>query len=351
MNRLKLALTATLTTLALTTTACGDDDGTADATTAGDRTTAVEEGAFPVEIEHKYGTTTVTEEPERVVVVGMKEQDDLLALGIVPVATTEWLDDSPGAIYPWAEDRLGDADTPELLNQDDGIPIEQVAAQQPDLIIGLYAGITKTEYDQLSKIAPTVAQPADVPDYGIGWQQQLVTVGESVGRPDAAQQIVDDVEAQIADIAEDHPEFQGKEAIFATPFEGTYVYGSSDPRSRLLTDIGFELPSDIDDVVGTKDFGANISAEKIDFVDTDALVWLTDSFGSKDDVLGNELYSALPVHEQGRDIFVGDSIPEYGFSISFVTALSIPYTLERLVPQLSAAVDGDTATEVPTPED
>ena len=350
MSRLIAGLTAPIV-LAFVLAACGEEaESDAAAPTGAGGASAAEQGALPVEIEHTYGSTTVEEEPERIVVVGMKEQDDLLALGIVPVATTEWLDDTPGAIYPWAEEELGDADTPELLNQDDGIPIEKVAAQSPDLIIGLYAGITKTEYDQLSQIAPTIAQPGDVPDYGIGWQQQMLTVGKAVGRPDAAQKIVDDVEARVADIAAEHPEFQGKEAMFATPYEGTYVYGSTDPRSRLLTDIGFELPSDIDEVVGTKDFGANISAETIDFLDTDALVWLTGTLGAKDDVLDNEPYTSLPVHNEGRDVFVDSATPEYGYSISFVTALSIPYTLDRLVPQLAAAVDGDPATKVPTPD-
>ena len=36
---------------------------------------------------------------------------------------------------------------------------------------------------------------------------------------------------------------------------------------------------------------------------------------------------------------------------SFVTPLSLPYTLDRYVPQLAAAVDGDPKTEVPTVSD
>lgn len=37
---------------------------------------------------------------------GEVEQATLLALGIVPLATTEWLGDPPppGAIHPWAQD-------------------------------------------------------------------------------------------------------------------------------------------------------------------------------------------------------------------------------------------------------
>ena len=69
-------------------------------------------GAFPVTIEHKFGETTIDSEPKRIVVVGLREQDALLALGIVPVGTTEWYGEHPGAIFPWAEAALGDAQAP-----------------------------------------------------------------------------------------------------------------------------------------------------------------------------------------------------------------------------------------------
>ena len=105
------------------------------------------ESAFPVTIEHKYGSTTIEKAPERVVVVGLREQDALLALGVVPVATTEWYGEHPGAIFPWATDELGDAKPPTVLDDTDGVEIEKVAAQQPDLILGVYSGITEKEYD------------------------------------------------------------------------------------------------------------------------------------------------------------------------------------------------------------
>lgn len=328
--------------------ASAQDEPTASGPPASDGAGA-EEGALPVTIEHKYGSTTIEEAPERIVTVGLKEQDDLLALGVVPIATTWWLDETPGGIYPWATEALGDADTPQLLSSEE-IEFETITALEPDLIIGLYAGLTDDDYATLSKIAPTVAQPGDVPDYGIGWQDELLTVGQAIGRPAAAQQVLDEVQETVAGFASEHPEFEGRTALFATPFEGIYVYGSADPRTRLLKDLGFDLPADIDEVVGTEEFGANLSDEKVDFIDVDALVWLTNVGQDKDALVANKVYANLPVHQEGRDIYVGDAkYPEYGFSISFVTALSVPYTVERLVPQLSAAVDGDPATEVPTP--
>ncbi|MDQ3508561.1 MAG: hypothetical protein M3494_11190 [Actinomycetota bacterium] len=41
-------------------------------------------------IEHKYGSTEIPESPERIVTVGLTEQDYLLALGVAPAGVREW---------------------------------------------------------------------------------------------------------------------------------------------------------------------------------------------------------------------------------------------------------------------
>jgi iron complex transport system substrate-binding protein len=82
----------------------------------------------------------VPKRPERIVIVGLTEQDVVLALGCKPIATTEWwYGDRPGAIWPWARSTMG-ADNPKVLEATDGIPIEKVAALRPDLIIGTTPG-------------------------------------------------------------------------------------------------------------------------------------------------------------------------------------------------------------------
>src|SRR5918997_4462349 len=150
--RRPLSLFATAVLLLLT--ACGEEES-GGATPA---KSAAEPGAFPVTIEHKFGETTITEAPERVVVAGLREQDSLLALGIVPVGTTEWYGKHPGAIFPWAREALGDAPKPEVLDFTDGLEFEKIAGLRPDLIVAVYSGLTKKDYETLSTIAPTIAQ-------------------------------------------------------------------------------------------------------------------------------------------------------------------------------------------------
>ena len=323
----------------LVLSACGEEEtGGSAAPAASD----AESGALPVTIEHKFGETTIEKAPERVVVAGLREQDSLLALGIVPVGTTEWYGEHPGAIFPWAEEALGDAPRPKVLPFDDGIQFEQVAALRPDLILAVYSGLTQKDYDTLSKIAPTVAQPPDQVDWGSSWQDEILITGKAVGKPKEAERLRDEAEQALADAAAANPEFEGQTAAVATPYQGIYVYGPQDARSRLLVDLGFTFPPELEDV-GGEDFGGQLSGERTDLLDVGALVWFADP-GPEKNLRDNRTYSRLAVSTEGRDIF----LPEKGTlyeATSFISVLSIPLLVDELVPKLAAAADGDPATK------
>jgi iron complex transport system substrate-binding protein len=330
--------------------ACGEDSDEPSGSTGSDTSTSseVEEGAFPVTIEHKFGSTEITEAPERVVVVGLTDQDALLALGVVPVGITYWYGDkSLGGINPWAKDALGDAEPPVLLDNTNGIDVEAIAALAPDLIIGQYAGVTQKEYDLLSQLAPVVAQPGDYADYGVPWEEATVTIGQAVGQPEAAQELVDEVTAGIEEHAAANPEFAGKSAVVVTPYEGLFVYGPEDPRSRILGQLGFEFPEAL--VASGDEFGASLSSERTSDLDAvDVTVWL----GLTKDEAVSGVYEQTSAFKDGRFVDIDDTVTEnYAVAHSFVSPLSIPYVLERFVPQLAAAADGDPATAVPAVTD
>ena len=326
---------------ALLLTACGSDDEGAPSSTSG-AASGVEEGALPATIEHRYGSTTVEEPPERIVVAGLREQDALLALGVVPVATTEWYGEHPGAIFPWAEEALGDAPRPEVLDFTDGLEFEKIAGQRPDLIIAVYSGLTKKEYETLSKIAPTIAQPPGQVDWGSSWQDEILTVGRAVGKPEEAEKLRDEAAAQLEAAAEENPEFKGQTAAVATPYQGIWVYGPQDARSRLLTDLGFTFPEALEDV-GGDDFGGQLSGEKLDLLDVGALLWFANP-GPAEKVRDNKVYRRLDVRTEGRDVFLPEKGELYE-ATSFISVLSIPLLVDELVPKLAAAADGDPATE------
>ncbi|MFD1539866.1 iron-siderophore ABC transporter substrate-binding protein [Nonomuraea guangzhouensis] len=338
MTRVLYALAALTLTLV---TGCGS--------TTPQAPVAAASAAFSATLTHKYGSTTITAKPKRIVTVGLVEQDALLALGIVPVATTEWIGGYPGAIGPWAKPKLGSAPVPQVLKDTGSGPqMEKVAALRPDLILALYSGLTQEQYTTLSKIAPTVAQPKEHIDYGISWQEVTKQIGVAVGEAAKADALVKQVEDRFAAVREEHPEFAGQTGLMATVYEGYFVFGSQDPRSRLLASLGFTLPADLDQAIGDK-FGANISRERLDLLDTGALVWsVTDVDKDQATLRGDSVYKGLKVVKEGREVFVKEGTDD-GNAVSFLTVLSLPYVLDALVPRLAAAVDGKPATEVGLP--
>ena len=324
--------------------ACGDGGGSAPPSNDDD----TPREAFPVEIEHRFGATTVEERPERIVTVGLTDHDALLALGIVPVGTTEWFGGHPGAVWPWAQDELGDAAVPELVGDAATINFEKIAALTPDLILAVYSGLTDSDYETLSEIAPTVAQPDEHVDYGVPWEEQTRAIGRAVGLADEADGVVAKVEAQFAAAREEHPSFEGAPGLVATPQESTvFVYSPQDARGRFMEGLGFVDVPEISDQAGAS-FGSDVSFERFDLLDVDALVWIVTTIEADVPQFEAEpLYAGLDVHTEARDVFV-ENLSELGGATSFVSVLSLPFLLDGLVPMLGAAIDGDPATAVPT---
>jgi iron complex transport system substrate-binding protein len=341
--RLRTLVTALLAAAASAgVAACGSSDST-DTTTAAASSEAADPKAFPVTIEHKYGSTTIESEPKRVVVAGLREQDAVLALGVVPVADTEWFGKHPGAIFPWARQALGGGKEPTVLSSTDGIQIEKIAAQRPDVILAIYSGMTKKEYTALSKIAPVVGQPKGEVDYGSSWQEEQLITGKALGKEQQAQALVDKTEALIADQAKAHPEFKGKTAAAVSDFQGVFVYGPQDVRSRMLEDLGFVYPKALANAF-PDDFGGQLSDEKIDTLDTSgALVWFADGDRSIPQLKSQPVYKDLSVRTAGRDVFIRGKDRVYE-ATSFPSVLSMPTLLKEMVPRLAAAADDDPKT-------
>ncbi len=304
-----------------------------------------EAGALPVTITHKFGETTVSSAPTRIVCVGLKDQDDLLALGIVPVGASTWLKFPKGGVVgPWAEEALAGRPAPATLDSANGIGFEAVAALAPDLILALYSGLTQADYTKLAAIAPVVAPPKDYVDYGIPWDVEAEIVGRAVGQPARMGELITASKQAVTDAAAAHPEFAGKTSLVATPYEGIFVYGEQDPRTRLLTSLGFVLPDDFADALGVKGntFGGTISAERSDLLDVDALICFADE-GEQQGQIETKVFQQLDVAEEDRVVWLRTA-DKATLPFSFLTVLSLPYLLENFVPRVVAAVDGEPAT-------
>ena len=334
------AATPTVATAPATTSAT--ESAGSDTIDAGSTAAAGAE-AFPVTIEHKYGSITVESEPDRVVSVGFSDQDTLLALGVKPIAIREWYGDQPYATWPWAQDELGDAE-PTVLGSAE-LNFEEIAALQPDLIVGVSSGMTDSDYAKLSQIAPTLAQPDDYIDYGTPWDVATELIGESVGKPAEATALVEHVRDLYAAARAAHPEFAGATAAVSFFYnDSPGAYASQDPRSRIISDLGFTIPAEFDELAGDA-FYFSVSNEDISTLDTDVVIWIVASDAEIDKVRDIPLRSSLRAFGEGREVLTDELLSG---AFSFGSPLSIEYVLDQLIPELALAVDGDPTTVVPS---
>ncbi len=294
---------------------------------------------FPLTIETRFGPAVIEARPERVASLDYNGADNLLALGIQPVTIRDWYGDHPRALWPWADPLL--TETPTILRG--ALDFEAVAAAGPDVIIALWSGITDEEHARLSLIAPVVAVPEGVGDYALPWQEQVAIMARAVGREAEAAAQIAAVNDRLAAVAAANPDWQGKSASVAFVWEpdSPGAYTSSDIRPQLLADLGFVTPPAVDALAtGANAFAVTMSPEDMSAIDGDLIVWVT-----TDDAYPHVLSLAarpyLTAVQEGREVFTDTDL---GSAFSHATLLSLPYAIERLVPMIEAALDGDPET-------
>jgi iron complex transport system substrate-binding protein len=304
--------------------------------------TFAQDTAFPITVDHKFGSTTLTEAPQRVVAIGYTEQDLLLAVGVTPVAVRYWYGDETNAIFPWAQDKV-EGEMPIVLNMPFGaLNYEAILDLEPDLISAVTSGITQEEYDLLSQIAPTIAQSGDYIDFGMPWQEATQLVGDAVGRGAEAADAIAEVEARFAQVRTQYPEFEGKTVAVAYSFEGTYgFYTAQDSRARFFTDLGFVVPDALMEIAGDS-FYANLSAERVELLDQDliALVNLQFIEGGREALEADPLFGQLEAVQAGRVVYFDEQAEN---ALGFSSPLSLPYALNAALPQLEAIFSPETA--------
>lgn len=312
-----------------------DDTGTA---SAGD-------SVFPVTIEHAYGTTTITEQPERIATVAWANHEVPLALGVVPVGMSKatWGDDDNDGVLPWVEDRLEalGADTPVLFDETDGIDFEAVADTNPDVILAAYSGLTQEEYDTLSQIAPVVAFP-DVA-WGTSYEEMIRLNATAIGLADEGEALIDDLHTQVADALADFPDLAGSTVLF-TWFDTADLsqigfYTSHDTRPGFLESLGFATPAVVATATAESDaFFATLSSEAAaQFSDVDLFV----TYGDDDLVAtlqADPLLSQIPAIADGRVAVLGNSTPLAASANP--SPLSIPWGIHDYFALLAAPLAG-----------
>jgi iron complex transport system substrate-binding protein len=314
MRRPRL-LAAASVALALVLSACGGSSDT-DGSTASDGADSTASAAFPVTIENTFGDVTIESKPERVAAVAWANHEVPLALGVVPVGMSKatWGDDDKDGVLPWVEEKLEElgAETPVLFDETEGIDFEAVADTRPDVILASYSGLTKEEYDTLSKIAPVVSFPK------LAWATTMWEMVErnslALGLATEGEELTADLKKQVSEAVEARPALKGKSAMFTylDPNDLSQVgfYTTLDSRVGFLEEAGMESPPVVTEASSKSDeFYLTTSAEENDkLADVDIFV----TYGSEkllSQVQKDPLMAKIPAVKRGSVALLEDSTP------------------------------------------
>ncbi len=328
-RRATAAATAALITALLTGCSTGSEEsgGGAEPTATGAA------AAFPATVSTAFGEVTVEEEPERVVALGWSDAETALALGVQPVGAVDWLGFGGSGVGPWAADLYDEA--PQLLPSTDLDP-EAVAALQPDLILDTRQAGDRARYDALSQIAPVVGPPEGVIQFGTTWQQQVDLVAQALGRTEEGERLTEETEAALAEAAEAHPEFEGKQVAVGAFFSGQYgAYVRGDSRVDLMEQLGFTNSPTVEGLADGSSFYVNVARERLDVLDADLTVVFP--IGDVAQQLREDpLLQRVPSAQAGHLVVLDD--PELANAFSSGSALGVRYAVEEAVPLFAQAV-------------
>ncbi|WP_298863346.1 iron-siderophore ABC transporter substrate-binding protein [Microbacterium sp.] len=301
------------------------------------------DSAFPVTIKHVYGETTIQKKPERIATVAWANHEVPLALGVVPVGMSKatWGDDDDNGVLPWVEDKLKDlgAKTPVLFDETDGIDYEAVADTHPDVILAAYSGLTKEEYETLSKIAPVVAYPKTA--WGTSVDDMITMNAEAIGKAAEGEKLIEDLHAQTQAALDAHSILKDKKVLFASldPSDLSQIgyYTAADTRPGFLQQAGLPMPEIVQKHADSKEFYLTVSAEKADELnDVDLFVAYGDDT-TLATLQADPLLSKIPAIAAGHVAILPNATPLAASANP--SPLSIPWGLDRYFALLAAPLE------------
>jgi len=289
-----------------------------------------------VMIKHVFGETVVSTPPTRVVSAGLTEGDDLLAVGAVPIAVTTWFGEQPFGVWPWAQQKLGDA-KPVLLNLDNGIAIDRIATLKPDLIVAVNAGLDADTYKKLSEIAPTIAQSGGEAFFE-PWKEQATAVATAVFKKDEMNRLIEALEQKFAAVAQENPSFKDRTAVLLDGrFAGDTVTATVGGwQTEFLTAMGLATPASIKGFPAEGGQTAITRSELSAAVGSaDVVIWRTESDAEQAALLADPAVAELRATAMKRNVFAP---AELSAAIAYASPLSYPLVAEKLPPLLARAL-------------
>lgn len=306
--------------------------------------TSKEHAPDKIVLDHAFGQTILDKKPERVATIAWGNHDVALALGIVPVGLSKanYGVSADKGVLPWTEEKIKELNGKANLFDDlDGLNFEAISNSKPDVILAGYSGITKEDYDTLSKIAPVAAYKSK--PWQTLWRDMIRIDSKALGMEKEGDELIKNTEARISKELEKHPEIKrkikGKKVLFtminAADTSKFWIYTSKDPRANYLTDLGLVFPESLKEFESEDSFAKEISAEEANKInDADVIITYGDDKTlealQKDPLLGK-----INAIKNGAVAVIPDNTPLAASCTP--TPLSINYTIEEYLNLLGNA--------------
>ncbi|WP_297005308.1 iron-siderophore ABC transporter substrate-binding protein [uncultured Corynebacterium sp.] len=273
--------------------ACSDNDNMTTGATGGSANIA-----FPATVSTKFGEIDIKEKPTKVVALGWGDAETAVALGVQPVAASDWAGYGGDGLGPWVTDRYDE--DPEIISTQEP-EYEKIAGLEPDLILDVKSSGDRARYDKLSAIAPTVGVPDNGADsFLTGPDQQVSMIAQALGETSKGEEILAARADRAAQIRDEHPQWAGKtlSAIGASKTWGVFLPGSV--RVDPLMQLGFTLNDKISSTpAGKNGFSVSLTDETLG--DADADIVLAYPIGmTGDEIADSEAWKRLPAVAAGH---------------------------------------------------
>jgi len=221
-------------------------------------------------IRHVLGETRIPAQPERVVSLTSAVTEGMVALGLPLAGATPTAD---GGHSPYLADDL--AAVPMLGGDEYSLNLEAILALQPDLIL-LYAFegnlVTNVQYEQLNRIAPTVA--LDWQNLYSDFRTGFLELGAVLGVPERAEARLAEYEQKLARTKEAVQAVVGDDSVALLRVRQTELRlhgGVGLVGPFLYHDLGLEPAALVREVAMDEEF-ATISPEVVPRIDADYLL-------------------------------------------------------------------------------
>lgn len=290
MNTKKMLHIVIIGLLAIFLAACGNkEENTPDET----KGTTEEEATTRTVTDAMGNEVTIPANPERVLASYL--EDNLVALGVKPVA--QWSVNDGQSIQGYLQ---GDLEGIPTIPYD--LPFEAVQEMTPDLIIMDSASMVEGgKYEQYNQIAPTYVIGTEVNN---DWRDELVRVGEVLGKEDQAKQVLADYDAKAKEAKATIEEKVGTPSVAAVWLVGGKFFMVSETLSSgavMYGDLGLKVPDVVKEISASATGNwSEISLEKLAELDAEHLFLINSDTASDSSPLSNALWESVHAVKAGN---------------------------------------------------